>query len=148
MLLIYGFDGLERQAQSFDALRGQAVGFITLTLPFVLYFAISESSRWQASVGKRVLSVVAVGPDSGRLSVGRALARSALKFLPWELGHVFSNHLMEHSVRSPDATPPMWFWVVSIVSMAGALLYAASLFVGDGRTPYDRLARSRVLARS
>jgi RDD family len=40
-----------------DKLRGHAIAFLSLTLPVVLYFAITESSRWQATVGKRMLGL-------------------------------------------------------------------------------------------
>jgi uncharacterized RDD family membrane protein YckC len=40
-----------------DKLRGHALAFLSLTLPVILYFAIAESSRWQATVGKRALGL-------------------------------------------------------------------------------------------
>ncbi len=70
-----------------QAARAQAIGFALVTLPVGLYFALSEASRWQATWGKRRLGLIVAGPDGGRLGLGRSLARTAVKFVPWELAH-------------------------------------------------------------
>lgn len=57
-------------------------------LPFNLYFSLLESSRWQATLGKRRLGLRVTDMGGNRLSFGRAVVRTTLKFLPWELGHV------------------------------------------------------------
>src|SRR5471032_2077281 len=67
-----------------DQLRGHAIAFLSLTLPVILYFAIAESSRWQATVGKRALGLRVQAVTGARVGLGRSLARSAIKFLPWE----------------------------------------------------------------
>ena len=69
-----------------------------------------------------------------------------MKFLPWELAHVFSNHLSELSGRSSDAPVPIWMTVLCVASSGGAMFYALSLFLGNGRTPYDRVSGTRVEA--
>jgi uncharacterized RDD family membrane protein YckC len=65
----------------------QATGFLFVTLPVMLYFAVLESSSWQATWGKRIRGLRVVGADGGRISLARALGRTALKFIPWELSH-------------------------------------------------------------
>jgi uncharacterized RDD family membrane protein YckC len=78
----------EWMARAFgQAARAQAIGFVLVTLPVGLYFALSEASRRQATWGKRRLGLVVVGPGGGRLGLGRSLARTATKFVPWELAH-------------------------------------------------------------
>jgi uncharacterized RDD family membrane protein YckC len=47
-------------------------------LPFV-YFALFESSRWQASPGKRAFGVRVVDLDGRRIGLGRSFARQFLK---------------------------------------------------------------------
>jgi len=69
------------------AARAQAIGFVLVTLPVGLYFALSEASSWQATWGKRRLGLIVTGPGGGRLGRGRALARAGAKFVPWELAH-------------------------------------------------------------
>jgi uncharacterized RDD family membrane protein YckC len=68
-------------------LRAQAIGFVLVTLPVGLYFALSEASGRRATWGKRRLGLVVVGPAGARLGLGRSLARTGAKFVPWELAH-------------------------------------------------------------
>ena len=46
-----------------------------------LYFALLESSPWQATVGKKILGLKVVHLDGSRISFGRATARYFSKFL-------------------------------------------------------------------
>ncbi len=45
------------------------------------YFALLESSRWQATIGKRVCRLRVTGLDGGRISLPRAIGRYFAKFL-------------------------------------------------------------------
>jgi uncharacterized RDD family membrane protein YckC len=114
----------------------------TLTLPVVLYLALSEASQAQATLGKRVLSLRVTATDSRRPTLARSLVRSALKFAPWELAHA----AIWHTPGQPFVSPPAPRNVAGhLIALGLAAWYAASLFVGDGRTPYDRVAGTLVL---
>ncbi len=123
----------------------ELVGFLTLTTPVVLYFALLESSTWQATLGKRTLGIVVAGPDGGRLTVGRALAREATRFLPWELSHAIIWRLaLSPAKNSFPAWAGVGFALVYLIVFA----YLVTLFFGSQhRTLYDRLAGSWVLRR-
>src|SRR5690606_30211571 len=58
---------------------GHALSFVTLTVPVALYFALSEASRRQATVGKRALRLRVVTRSGRRLSLRRSLVRTAVK---------------------------------------------------------------------
>jgi uncharacterized RDD family membrane protein YckC len=58
------------------------------SLPAWLYFILSDQSASGATLGKRLLKIQARTVSGERLSLGRALARTAVKLLPWELVHV------------------------------------------------------------
>ncbi|WP_428375890.1 RDD family protein [Lichenicoccus sp.] len=47
----------------------------------LLYFTLLESSRWQATVGKRVCHLRVTGLDGGRITPWRAIGRYAGKFV-------------------------------------------------------------------
>lgn len=70
-----------------SALAGQLTGLVVITLPVTLYFALPEASARQATWGKRRVGLRVQRADGARLSRGRSLARTALKFVPWELAH-------------------------------------------------------------
>ena len=58
------------------------------SLPSWLYFILSDSSRLGATFGKRLLWLQVRKINDRRLSPGRALGRTAIKLLPWELVHI------------------------------------------------------------
>lgn len=120
----------------------EMLGFLLLTLPVVLYFALSEASRRRATLGKRALRLAVIRPDGSRLSTGRALLREAVRFLPWELSHA----LLWRVALSPDRGP-IAFWVAAgfVVVYALVIAYLVTLFIGSHRTIYDRLAGSIVI---
>ncbi len=49
---------------------------------------MSDHSRRGATVGKRIFRVRVTTQTGDRLSIGRAVGRTALKLLPWELAHL------------------------------------------------------------
>jgi uncharacterized RDD family membrane protein YckC len=70
-----------------DRIRAQLVGFLLITLPITLYFAVSESSLQQATWGKQRLKLKVGERNGNRMSFWRALGRTILKFVPWEISH-------------------------------------------------------------
>jgi uncharacterized RDD family membrane protein YckC len=124
-------------------LLGHAAGFVTLTLPVVLYFALAEASPWQATPGKRALGLrVETVAGGQRVPPGRALLRAAVKLAPWELAHA----ALWHTPGWPAQPQPT---ALTAAGSGAALLLAAwyvlCLFVGARRPPYDRAAGTRVV---
>lgn len=64
---------------------------LTISLPAWLYFAANESGARQATIGKRILGLIVADVSSKRISFGRALLRTIIKLLPWELSHLTAN---------------------------------------------------------
>ena len=123
------------------------LAFATLVLPVVLYFALSEASRYQSTWGKRRMGLVAITIGGQRLSTGRSLARSVVKFLPWQLAHTSLFHIpgWPGAVETIPGMAAAGLWVASLLATASV----ASLFVfADRRTLYDRLAGTAVVMRS
>ena len=61
---------------------------LTVSIPSWVYFTLSDSSGRGATVGKRVMKLAVRDERGGELSRSRALLRTAVKLLPWELTHV------------------------------------------------------------
>ena len=126
---------------------GQFFAFVALTLPVMLYFAVSEASPWQGTLGKRALSIrVAAHGAGSRLSLWRTLLRAALKFAPWELAHTVLWRVEGWPLESPQPTTVHWLGFALSLLWAG--WYLVSLFVGSQRTRYDRAAASVVVRSS
>lgn len=124
-----------------DPYLADAVAFITLVAPSAITFGLFESSRWQATPGKRRLGLVVVDAGGSRISRSRALARSAVKFLPWQMGHTAVFHLAAGSAAVG--------WI--LLSMGAQLIVAVSVVTmavrPDHRAIHDLVARTHVVDR-
>jgi uncharacterized RDD family membrane protein YckC len=128
-----------------NAWSAELAGFFLLTAPVIVYFALSESSREGATLGKQIAHLRVLGVDGRRLRVGSAFLRSAIKFLPWELAHFTIWHYVYRSGR--NAAPPGWTTITLTAVYLIVAAYLVSLLVGKThRTVYDRLAGSIVTA--
>ncbi len=121
----------------------QGIGFVGMTLPVVLYFALAESSSTRASLGKRALGLAVVRDTGGRLPFRASLLRTAIKLAPWELGHTVA----QQAAWSGEAGVPVWVWVPMAASFLGPVWWALSI-AARGRAPYDRWAAARVVRRA
>lgn len=52
------------------------------------YVALSESSPWRATIGKRLLGLCVTDIGGKRRGIGRSVLRTAVKLLPWDLAHL------------------------------------------------------------
>lgn len=110
-----------------DPNRSELSAFLMLVLPVILYFAILESSPWQATVGKRVLGLRVTGAQRDRLNFPRALARSVLAFVPWELTHACLWRIPGWPLAPAPPAPIIaaglvLVWVILAVYLASMLL--------------------------
>jgi hypothetical protein len=114
------------------------VAAIVVIAPVTLSLALLEH-RLGATVGKRLLRLD-VEHDGRRPSLGRACSRNAVKIAaPWVIGHaaVFAV--------ATDPTPLASLLLVGAYVLP--VIWVASLWVKDGRTPYDRASRTVVRRR-
>ncbi|MET0863663.1 MAG: RDD family protein [Nakamurella sp.] len=115
------------------------VGAICVVLPGTLALAFAESRPAGRTPGKKVFGLaVRDARSGGRLLAGPAVTRNALKVgLPWLIAHAI---VIE--ATSPDPPPP----TVLIGAYVLPVIWVGSLFLGPGRTPYDRAAAAVVIA--
>lgn len=119
--------------------QGQAISFLLMTGPFILYFAISESSARRATFGKRILRLAVVGRSGKPLSLMASLLRNALKFVPWEFGHVVAHH-----AAMSDSGFAAWLWLPLALAMTGCMWWSYALFFAS-ETPYNQWVGARVI---
>ncbi|MCL7970556.1 MAG: RDD family protein [marine benthic group bacterium] len=127
-----------------DPIRADLVAFLTLVLPVILSFALSEASDVGATVGKRRIGLRVVGPGGTRLRLPRSLVRSGLKFLPWQMAHTAMFHIP--GFPTSPGEPPAWSPVILSMAWLLVALYLLGLTPFFGRrTLYDRIAGSTVV---
>jgi uncharacterized RDD family membrane protein YckC len=71
-----------------NGLKFWAFVFVTVSLPIWLYFSLYESSPHQATIGMRAMGLQVADLAGERISFGRALLRTVLKLLPFEINHL------------------------------------------------------------
>ena len=124
-----------------DRVGAQLVAFLIVTLPVTLYFAISESSPSQATWGKRRLKLKVTAGDGHRISFWRSLARTLLKFIPWELSHT----LIWQLYFSPQIESIWINYGFTLVYLLIGLNIASLLLTKSHQTLYDFLTNTYVI---
>ena len=61
---------------------------VTVSFPVWVYFTWMESSSRKATLGKRLLQLEVADAFGARISIGRAVVRTLVKLIPWELTHL------------------------------------------------------------
>jgi len=123
---------------------GQLTVFSALTLPVMFYFALTESSPWQASLGKRILRLQVVRQSGDRLSVGQSILRSAVKLIPWELAHACLWRIPGWPLN-PAQPPPIIVAGLALVWIIAAAYFISLLMSKSRQTLYDRVAGAVVI---
>jgi hypothetical protein len=120
------------------------VATVTLVLPVTVVLAALESSAKEGSFGKRARRLNVVSARTGsRMSFRQAIGRNALKIaLPWTIGHAAVYGIVGSS--GADVLP-VSIWLLAAIAYVLPIVYVVSLFIGTGRTPYDRLCGSVVV---
>jgi len=124
-----------------DPITAELTGFLFITLPVYLYFAICEGSPARASWGKRKMGIAVANMQGGPISIGRSLFRSAIKFIPWELAHFTIWHVV-----IPSGYPDEMIYTLFAVVYGLAFIFLISpLWNARRQTLYDSIARTVVL---
>ena len=119
--------------------------FLLLVLPVILYFALLESSSWQATLCQRKLGLRVVDMHGKRLSFPRALVRSLLQFVPWELTHACLWRIPGWPLAPATPSPIIIAGLVLVWVLVAA--YLLTMFVSKKhQTPYDWITGTCVIA--
>jgi uncharacterized RDD family membrane protein YckC len=115
-----------------NAFTAQATGFVLLTLPIGLYFALFEARSW--TLGKRQRGLKVLRLNGQTLGLSLSFKRTALKLLPWELSHTCIWQLRFEQL--PSGVIVAGFILVWVLVGANIL----SLLTSDRRqTLYDKI---------
>ncbi len=133
---------LTRMGIDLGARGANLFGFLALVGPVTLWLAWREAAPRAATPGKRRQGLRVVEAATGEpAGFGRTLLRNVLKVaVPWQLGHQVAFGF----ATLGDGTIGPGLIAVSVACYAIMGVYLAGLFVGEGRTAYDRLSGTRV----
>lgn len=123
----------------------------TVSVPAWLYFAFSDSSPRQATVGKRLWGLIVTDMAGKRIAFSQALARTVIKLLPWELAHLIANVPTSMWI-DPQSGALSWDVLVSpfryslfgIVYLLLGLYLVTMLLRTDRRSVHDLLTGTTV----
>jgi len=119
--------------------------FMTLVLPVTVYFGFSEAGCGGASWGKRQVGLRVLTVQGTPLSLRQSLARSSLKFLPWQIAHTC---MFQASALSAAAAMPPWIFIGFGLSYLIVGMDVAGLFLSKRQTLYDVFAGTTVVVRT
>lgn len=124
----------------------QFVGWLwvlgTVSLPSWLYFTLCDSSARGATVGKRLMKLAVRDACESTLPRGRALSRTAMKLLPWEMTHIM---IFFPEPFGEELTTARIFLLVIVDVLLLIWLLAPFLDRPRHRALHDRVADSSVI---
>lgn len=127
-----------------DPFNGQVVGFLTLTLPVIIYSYLTEKGIWCGTVGKKLLKLVVLTDHNNRAR--NILLRNILKYLPWELAHTGVHWVVYYTSNNMEV--PTWTWLLLILPQLIVIIYFASILLSKGETSiYDKFSNTRIAIR-
>ena len=121
------------------------IGALVMVVPIIAVAASCESRGGAATPGKKAMGLqVTTQPahsDPPRFRV--TLARNLFKIgLPWLLGHSAVYALTDSGEGAGSVS--VGVWILTAAAYLIPTLYVVSLFIADGRTPYDRITGTYV----
>jgi uncharacterized RDD family membrane protein YckC len=122
----------------------EITAFMLLVLPVILYFALFESSSWQATWGKRKVGLRVTNAHGEQLSVARSFVRTLIKFLPWELAHACLWRIPGWPFN-PQTPPPIISAGLVLVWVIVAAYVISMMLNKKHQTLYDMIAGSYVV---
>jgi uncharacterized RDD family membrane protein YckC len=110
------------------------------SLPSWLYFLWSDRSKKGKTVGKRLFKLKVKARTSERLSWERALARTAIKLLPWEIIHISAFALS----KEPGTFTLLQYIGWAIGNTLAFAYFIASALTRGKRTIYDLILDTEI----
>jgi uncharacterized RDD family membrane protein YckC len=110
------------------------------SLPVWLYFTWSDGSAGGSTLGKRLLRLRVADRAGGRLPWWRALLRTAVKLLPWELAHIASFAL----AGDAGTWSLTQFAALAAAYLLTAVYLVVAVLTGGRRSVHDYAAGSEV----
>ena len=133
---------MQRDGRVFTGAQLHLWVFATATVPFLLYFAASIASRQQATPAMRLLHIRVERGDGSVVSFARALIRSAVLLMPFELNHT----VMFQTSTTETGGPGLTTWIgIAVVWTLIAIYAGTALFTQRRQSIHARGADTVVV---
>ncbi|ANU18231.1 hypothetical protein BBI11_14815 [Planococcus maritimus] len=123
----------------------QLAGFLLVTVPVSLYFAVFDSKHFNGSFGKVKMKIQVVDSNGKAVNLMRSAVRIALKFTPWELSHFLVYRLVGNGEGN---IPAIWMWLGAGIYGLLFLYVLTAVLSKDKRTLYDWLSGTKVIKKA
>ena len=114
----------------------------TTTIPFALYFAATIASPRQATIAMRWWGLRVVDLNGGRIDFARAILRSVILLVPFELNHAVMFHL---SPGPGEGAGPILIAAIALVWILILLFLVSAAASPLGQSIHDRIAGTVVI---
>ena len=122
-----------------------AIAFLTLILPVILYFTLQEGSIRQGTWGKIKAGIRVVNVNGGRLTRMQAFVRSLVKMVPWQIAHTCLFHIPGWPLAATAVPSGVTAGFILLYGLVGIYI-ASAVLSKKHRTPYDWAAGASVIA--
>lgn len=113
-----------------------------IKLSYFLYFVVLESSKWQASLGKKAMNLRVSDRSGNRMSIFRACARYALWFAMIDLPFIILSYYNISSIEEFGSLGNIHEWGPLLIY---AICVIPMFFTKDKLCIYDMLSKTKVL---
>ncbi|ALS79604.1 hypothetical protein AUO94_13645 [Planococcus kocurii] len=120
----------------------QLTGFLLVTLPVSLYFAIGDSALFKGTYGKRKMRIRVVDIHEQPTGILRSAVRVIFKFLPWELSHFLVYRLVR---LGEDEFPLSLMLIGSVIYLLIFIYILTAIFSKEDRSFYDWMSGTKVI---
>ena len=114
---------------------------LNFSVPAWTYFVLSDSSARGATVGKLLLGLRVTRVGGGSVGMARALGRTAVKLLPWEITHLFAFALSAQPGVSLDVGQLIGLTIADVLIVVYLVVVACT---GGRRSVHDYVAATEV----
>lgn len=127
-----------------SGIKTELYTLLTISLPIWLYFALTEVSSWQATLGKMWLGLQTVdAATNGQIVFWQSFLRTIIKMLPWETAHL-ANNLPIPMRYDPEPGFRLGFILSPLLLMLYVVL---AVFTSHHQSLHDLIARTLVVLR-
>ena len=140
-VLLRPINPLLGQTRPTSGLRTHLWVYASVSLPILIYFALCIGSSWQATIGMRLLGIKVTGLSGEQIGIGRAVLRSLVMLIPFELNH-FVMFYPAPIWTDPNPGFRLGFVAISLLMI---IYLAAVLLTGHHQSIHDLLARTLVV---